>query len=148
MKMLLFRPTFLRATTVTSLAVAVVLSGSVITASAAPQFGRPLLHVLDEASSGADAIVDGMTTLTTAIAMPSSPPDTGLSSVLPTPVPTMIECDPGDPDPNPDAGGSVDVTTTNPLTNGSARTRSKSVVGGGGVALALGFVASALVFVV
>ncbi|KAF9224580.1 hypothetical protein BS17DRAFT_83282 [Gyrodon lividus] len=92
MKMLLFRPTFV----IAGFMLVVVLCTFVITASAAPQFGRPLLHALDEAPAASGSV---------------TPADGGVVSFVPSNIgPTLIvdpspsptvDCEDQDPAPDP-----------------------------------------------
>ncbi|KIJ59770.1 hypothetical protein HYDPIDRAFT_170635 [Hydnomerulius pinastri MD-312] len=136
MKMLLFRPTFLTA----AFALVVVLCSFVMTVSAAPQFGRPLLHALDELPTGlASAPVDVAAASLAASGTAATPTVDVIASAVPA-----ADCEDQDSDPNPvNVAGlqaSTTVSSTTPVvTNGALRS-----LGGTNAAVILSVVASAI----
>ncbi|KAH7922879.1 hypothetical protein BV22DRAFT_1048573 [Leucogyrophana mollusca] len=104
--MVLFRPTFITAV----VAFIAVLSTFVVSASAAPQFGRPLLHVLDELSdalaSTTSVLESSSISASSVVTLISSP----TVDVAADPAPTVA----GDPEPDP-SGGSTGAETSDTM---------------------------------
>ncbi|KAH7903675.1 hypothetical protein BJ138DRAFT_102242 [Hygrophoropsis aurantiaca] len=140
--MLLFRPTFITAV----VAFVAVLSTFVASASAAPQFGRPLLHVMDELSASLTATSVSSTATSTVVTLISS----STVDIDPAPVPTAA-ADPG-PDLSGSQGGSDSVADvmnnvqpTSPSTPAVANTNSASSRLSGG-STGLGLVVALVVY--